>query len=239
MHINKTIRSFIAMTATLSLSLLTMLVLYTEKAEAKISNKSAKAIEILRMSKKERKARDEARKTQDFRSRATIIRVLNKSTDSDIDSHLVPVVENQLRALGFRVKDYRITKAIVEKKSFKGFNSSEGLKILGEYLKTNVLVFLTVDKCLVSTFADELHEHISSGHISIPDREFVEIQVKMSIFDVVKKEVVFTHSDRQFIPLKSVPGCPELQEVFHTALHNCVSNLLITMRPQHFVKKYD
>jgi hypothetical protein len=208
----------------------------TESAEAKISNKTAEAIEILRMSKEERIARDEARKEQSFRSTATIVRVLNNSTDGDINEHLVPVVENQLEALGFKVKEYPVTRAIVEKRNFKGFNSTKGLKVLGDYLNANVLVFLTVDKCIVSTFADEMHEHISSGHISIPAREFVELQIKMSIFDVMKEEVIFTHSDRQFIPLMNVPGCPELQEVFQTALYNCVSNLLITMRPRHFVK---
>ncbi len=208
----------------------------TEAAQAKISNKSAKAIEILRLSKEERIARDEARKSQLFQEKATIIRVINNTPDGDIDQHLIPVVENQLKKLGFRIKQYAITKAIVEKKQFKGFNSTEGLEVLGKYLNTNILVFLTIDKCIVSTFADELHDHISSGHLSIPDKEFVEIQLKMSIFDVTAQKVLFTHSDRQFIPLTKNSQCIELQNVFNRALYDCVSNLLITMRPVHWIK---
>ena len=216
-----------------------LLSLYTQEipAEAKLSNKSARALEILRGSKRERIERDKAREEELFRNSATVVRVMNKSTDSEIRGHLVQVVEKQLANLGFRVKDHLITKAVVEKKNFNGFKSTKGLNQLGHYLKTNHLIFLTVEKCLISTFADELYDHVQTGHITLPHREFIELQVRMSVFDVHKNEVRYSRRDRQFIPLKDGPGCPDLQEAFHFALHDCVNNLLIEMRPQYSLVK--
>jgi len=216
-----------------------IITLSSSKSFGKISDKSAKAIAILRASKEERKARDIARKVKELRKKATIVRVRNLTTDNDITSHVVNIVEGQLNSLGFKVKPWPVTKAIVKGKKFTGFNSSEGLKVLGDYLDTNVLIFLTIEKCIVSTFAEELHEHVSSGNISIPANEFVEIQIKMSVFNVEDKKVAFSYKDRQFIPIITTTNNPKLQEVFHSALHQCINNLFITMQPVHSINPYE
>ena len=187
---------------------------------------SARALATLRASKIERERSDSARQETGFRKTATIVRLRNKTGDADISSRIAAVTENCLRIKGFKIKDYRAVHPIIKKRKFSRFRSSSALRLLGrEHLKANLLVFLTIEKCIVTTFNEEYHELKSHGNINVPDEEFIELQVKASVFDVAHGDVIFSRRDRQFVTFTSGNSGLLRQSVFEKTVKLCVANL--------------
>ena len=187
---------------------------------------AARALATIRASRTEREQRDEARKEHKFRKTAAIIRLRNQTGDADMPPRLACYIENYLRSKGFKVKDHRAIEPIIKKRKFNRFRSSSALRLLGRrHLQANLLVFVTIEKCVVSTFDEEYHELKSHGNISLPEDEFVELQIKASIFDVAAGNVIFTRRDRQFVPFSSGNSGLLRQSVFEGAVKICVANL--------------
>jgi len=191
---------------------------------------TARALATVRASRAERERRDAARDELALRRTAAVVRLRNDTADLDIPARLACAVETYLRDRGLTVKDHRAVAPIITQRGFNRWQSSAGLRWLGGELQANLLVFLCIETCLVTSFADEYRKVAATGNISFPDDEFVELQVRASVFDVADGRLLFTHRDRQFNPYCSGNSGLVRQEAFESALGACVNNLFGPLR---------
>ena len=209
---------------------LSLAVICSSEAIARRPKGSALALAKLRASKKTRRLRDKTRAKNKFDRTASIVRIRNQTWDPEISHRLALLVQEKLEDMGLRVKDYRAVRAIIEGRDFTHFRSSSALKRLGKrHLSANLLVFLTVEKCIVSSFRDEYRSLLSSGQIRLPEKEFVELQIKASLFDAGQGKLRFSRRDRQFVAFSSGNSGRIRQQVFERCISQCVSNLFCNL----------
>lgn len=187
----------------------------------------AAALERVRALKRERQARDQARDEVKRGRTAAIVRIENETTDDELPARAAAIIEAELRQRGMFVKDHRAVLPVIEKRGFKGFRSSRALRLLADHLGTNLLLFMTIERVLVSTFTDEYRELAASGSLSLPGEEFVELQIRLGAFDAARSEVLFSRRDRQFLVFGSGGDPGVRQASFDESLTTCLHNLLL------------
>jgi len=201
----------------------------SQYGEGSISRGVEKARRVIRATKAERNLRDAARTKGRLNRTLALIRVSNKTGDYEASHRIARAIEEMAQQKGLFVKDHRAVKQIVEKRGFTGFRSSRALSLLADYLQAHLLGFVTIERCVVSSFVDEYRAIMPTGEINLPDDEFVEIQVRLSLFDAQDGSVRFTRTDRQYITFFSAGSGLKRQQAFDEAVQSCAANLLFDM----------
>lgn len=189
---------------------------------------------LLRSMRDERRARDQAREAAQRKRRVGIVQVQTPGDDPDLATKVARALEANLRGRGFSVRPFRKIHQRVEAWGKELLGSNLSLRQLARRLGLGHLIQVKV-----------LEFRVANGNhagFAIPSwwteaerkQEFVEVHLKLEIFDALEGKVVARRQDRQhrFVP-PTLDEEPSLRsQTMEQTLQETLDHLLFDWIPE-------